>query len=194
MDAHFLFFVRPLFLSQLKLSSWFRLLAQQVFLLFFLCFSCFVDAEEKGANKMTQAELHRLIEKYADKVKIDGSVVQFSFKGVDLVCVSDATADRMRIISPITTLENIDTQQLVIAMAANFHSLLDARYAISDGLVYAAFIHPLGSLSRQDLESAIRQVAQAKLTFGTEYSSGELFFPGSDSPSNTDSGESDNSI
>ena len=188
MDAQSLFSVR--FLS----SMWPLFSVRLVFLLFCLVLSGFAYAEEKGIKKMTQAELHRLIQQYADDVKIDGSVVQFNYKGVDLVCVSDSTANRMRIISPITTLENIDTQQLVIAMAANFHSVLDARYAISDGLVYSAFIHPLGSLSQQDLESAIRQVAQAKLTFGTEYSSGELFFPGSESSNDAEKSESDNSI
>ncbi len=34
-------------------------------------------------------------------------------------------------------------------MIANFHTALDARYAISDGVIYAAFIHPLSSLARR---------------------------------------------
>lgn len=91
---------------------------------------------------------------------------------------SDEAANRMRIISAITDVDQLSGDQLFYALAANFHSALDARYAISDGLVYAAFIHPLSSLSVAELRSAISQVASAHRTFGATYSSGELFFPG----------------
>jgi hypothetical protein len=92
--------------------------------------------------------------------------------------MSDETADRMRIISAIKEIDELSGAQLIVALEANFHSALDARYAISDGLVYAAYIHPLSSLSETEFRSAIRQVETAQHTFGSTYSSGELFFPG----------------
>ena len=62
-------------------------------------------------------------------------------------------------------------------MEANFHSALDARYAISDGILWAAFIHPLQELTKDQVISAISQVYSTVQTFGTYYSSGELSFP-----------------
>ena len=65
-----------------------------------------------------------------------------------------------------------------MALVANFHTALDTRYAIADGVIYSAFIYPLGSLTEEDLRSAIKQVTKARNTFGTEYSSGGIYFPG----------------
>ena len=84
----------------------------------------------------------------------------------------------MRIIAPIAPLSETEGEQIMLAMAANFHSVLDARYAIGSGIVYAAYLHPLSSLTAEELESAIAQVAVAQQTFGTDYSSGVLVFPG----------------
>lgn len=52
-------------------------------------------------------------------------------------------------------------------LEANFHSALDVRYATSNGLVYAAYIHPLSLLRREEIHSALRHVAKLVKTFGT---------------------------
>ena len=62
-------------------------------------------------------------------------------------------------------------------MKANFHTALDARYAISDGILWAAFIHPLKELTTEQVKSAITQVYSCARTFGTHYSGGTLIFP-----------------
>ena len=67
-------------------------------------------------------------------------------------------------------------------LEANFHSALDGRYAISNGMVYAAYIHPLSPLRPEEVRSALRQVAELGKTFGTTYSSGELLFGVSSQP------------
>lgn len=63
-------------------------------------------------------------------------------------------------------------------LEANFHSALDARYATSDGVLYAAFIHPLSPLTEAEVRSAVAQVASLVRSFGTTYSSGELVYGG----------------
>lgn len=127
---------------------------------------------------MTQQHLQNLIVEEGEDVVISGNVVHFSYHGVDLICISDSAADRMRIVSAIRPLSEVDGQQLLLAMAANFHTALDARYALSDGMIYAAYIHPLSPLTEQEFHSAVAQVATAASSFGDEYSSGLLFFPG----------------
>ena len=127
---------------------------------------------------MTPARMLRIISEECDEVKEDKNVVEFTFRGVRLVLVYDVNADRMRIISVVCDVENLKPGELEEAMKANFHSALDARYAISNDTVWAAFIHTLSEMTERLLHSAIRQVAMAKVTFGEEYSSGEMYFGG----------------
>ncbi|MEE8126039.1 MAG: hypothetical protein V3T42_09525, partial [Nitrospirales bacterium] len=54
----------------------------------------------------------------------------------------------------------------------------DARYAVSQGILYSAFIHPLSTLDEGMLKSAMDQVANLALSFGSEYTSGSLVFGG----------------
>lgn len=56
--------------------------------------------------------------------------------------------------------------------------MADIINAISDGVLYSAYIHPLSDLSRPQLKSAVVQVANLALSFGTEYTSGVLTFGG----------------
>jgi len=127
---------------------------------------------------MTQEKLQDLILDIATDVVISGNSIQFDVDGTRLICVSDENADRMRIVAPIMSLAETESEQIMLAMAANFHSVLDARYAIGSGIVYAAYLHPLSSLTAEELDAAITQVAVAQQTFGTDYSSGVLVFPG----------------
>ncbi len=84
----------------------------------------------------------------------------------------------MRIISPITEVQNLPEGELENALVANFHSALDVKYAISDGVLWTVFIHPLKELSEAQIEDAILQVYNGAETFGTTYSSTNLAFPG----------------
>ena len=62
----------------------------------------------------------------------------------------------------------------------NFESALDARYAIAQGLVWSAFIHPLSSLTEAELISAMAQTFNTATTYGKSYSSGMFHFRGGD--------------
>lgn len=137
-------------------------------------------AAEPKANtveSMTQERLHAIIHDFAEVIREEGSVVEFTHGETLLICISDSSHDRMRIIAPITETRNLQSDQLMICLQANFHTVLDARYAIANGMLYAAYIHPLSPLEPEQVESAIRQVASAHRTFGTTYTSGELLFP-----------------
>jgi hypothetical protein len=43
--------------------------------------------------------------------------------------------------------------------------VLDAKYAISDEILWAVFIHPLKELSDKQISSAIKQVYSSAITF-----------------------------
>lgn len=128
--------------------------------------------------QMNPEKLLKGIQNYGDSVKNEGNLISFMYKGVNLYCVFDKNADRMRLVSPIVEVSKVPPEALIIALQANYHTVLDARYAIGDGIVYSAFIHPLSPLTEKELQSAIRQVSTAAHTFGDQYTSGELSFPG----------------
>jgi hypothetical protein len=84
----------------------------------------------------------------------------------------------MRIITPIMETKNLEEEQLLNMLVANFHSALDVKYALSDEIIWSVFIHPLKELSEHQVLDAIDQVYAASATFGATYSSTDLVFPG----------------
>ena len=134
------------------------------------------DSAEPVAPAMNQARLEALVRALADTAEGGGGVLQFEYDGVVLACVSDVANNRMRIMAPIGDYTGITPQQKDLMLVANFHTALDARYAVSKGVLYAVFVHPLSTLDAQEVGSAVRQVATLMQTFGGAYSSGALNF------------------
>ena len=51
-------------------------------------------------------------------------------------------------------------------LQANFHHGLDARYALSDGVIYATYGHRLSTLSEDDFIGGYRQALDLARRFG----------------------------
>ncbi len=98
-----------------------------------------------------------------------------------MLVVTDVSAGRMRIITPIAAAEGLPAEALERLMQANFDTTLDARYAVGQGLVWGTFIHPLDSLTTRDFASGLLQTHTLAVTFGTTFSSGALNYGGGDS-------------
>ncbi len=128
------------------------------------------------AQNMTNNLLQEIINQKADTI---GGVMgnwKFIYKKIPMLCVTDEQNNRMRIISPITESANLDKDLLLDSMTANFHSALDVKYAISNGILWSVYIHPLKELSSEQVESAMSQVYYAAKNFGTTFSSTALLF------------------
>lgn len=130
-----------------------------------------------NAQKMNNAKLEKVLKKHSDSLQGDPGYWQFKYQQVWMLTVTDENNNRMRIITPIAKVEELTEEYFVQALEANFHSVLDAKYAISDGIVWSVFLHPLKELTEEQVESAIKQVYYSSLTFGTTFSGGELVFP-----------------
>lgn len=102
--------------------------------------------------------------------------ITFTYDGAQLIAMVAEEANRMRLVSPVISATDLNEAQLAATLVSNYHLALDARYAVGDGVLYSAYIHPLKELTMQQLISAIRQVATLRNTFGTSYTSGELSF------------------
>lgn len=123
-------------------------------------------------------QLASLLERTVEDFRRSPTHWQFAHQDIPMACLVDPNFDRMRFIAPITEVGELDDATKDAVLEANFHTALDARYASSNGLLFAAFIHPLSSLDEPLARSALDQVASLVHTFGTQYSSGNLEFVG----------------
>jgi hypothetical protein len=132
------------------------------------------ESGEMQSDAMTRERMEAVIRKLVGSATGEPGALEFTYRGVQMACVSDTRHDRMRIIAPVTTVESMTVEQTRRVLEANFHTALDARYGASQGLLFAAYIHPLSSLTEQQIESALLQVAELARSFGSTYTSGLL--------------------
>ena len=125
---------------------------------------------------MNNDKLNSIFHSLSDNFQGQNGHWKFNINELIFICLTDQLHNRMRIISPVVKMDEVTDAQLLKSMEANFHSTLDVRYAVSDGVLWAAFIHPLGELTNEQVNSAVRQVYSSVRSFGTSYSSGTLSF------------------
>ncbi len=125
-------------------------------------------------DTMNQDTMEKVVKDISENAEGEKGLVEFEFNDVKMYLISDVAHDRMRIISTITEYKDVTKEQLDAMMVSNFHTSLDARYGVSHGILYSAYIHPLSSLTEEQIKSAVTQVANLALSFGSEYSSGLL--------------------
>ncbi len=131
-----------------------------------------------SASAMNQKILEETVKNMAADSKGSRGVVEFTYHKIKMFLISDVEHDRMRIITPVVKLNELSRKHVDAALESNFHKSLDARYAVSNGVLYSAYIHPLSALSKKQIRSAVLQVSNLAKTFGSEYSSGILSFGG----------------
>ena len=148
---------------------------------FVFAISLFIPLIGNGQS-MNNDRLGKLLESVSDSITGVPGNWQFFVKDRLMICLTDENYNRMRIISPIAILEDVHEEELMACMEANFHSALDVKYAISEGVVWSVFIHPLRELSKGQAEDAVQQVYNAAATFGSTYNSTHLVFPKREEP------------
>ncbi len=136
---------------------------------------------KESSSSMNNQRLGNIIKRLDSKATGQPGHWQLSIDGVKLLVITDERADRMRIISPVTTAQKLSTKKLYRLMQANFDSALDARYSIAKGVLWSAFIHPLKSLDDREFISGVGQVVNLGQSYGGNYTSGALVFRGGDS-------------
>lgn len=122
-----------------------------------------------------------VIDAVDSKAERQGNNWEFSIDEAQILVVTDAVNNRMRILTPIAMADSVPPEGLLRLLQANFDTALDARYAVAQGLVWGTFIHPLDSLDTRDFASGLLQTKSLADTYGTSFSSGALSYGGGDS-------------
>ena len=131
--------------------------------------------------QMDNVKLESILRAKTDSIQGFNGRWQVILNDMPMIVLTDETNDRMRIVAPIIEASKLDEDLLLDCLTANFHSALDVKYAISEGLLWSVYVHPLSPLTELEIESAIKQVYAAATTFGTTFSSTPLLF-GSNQP------------
>jgi len=140
-----------------------------------------VPVSSTGSSQMNHDRLEELIGRVDKDFQGEEGLWIFELEGIPIWVVADTNVNRMRIYAPIIKADNIDQEKLLRLMQANFDSALDARYAISRGILWSTYIHPLSPLTDQQFLSGIGQTVNTVISYGNTYSSGVLLFGESDS-------------
>jgi len=131
---------------------------------------------------MNNKKIGEIVKELTDTIEGGDGFWNLTVNSMKLTIITDEANNRMRVITPIAYLTDLDGDMLKKAMEANFHSALDIKYCVSEEIMWSAFIHPLKELSENQLKDAIGQVYFGALTFGGSYTSTNLTFPSNDPP------------
>jgi len=96
------------------------------------------------ANPMTNERLGELIRQTSKTVKGEAGYWQFRIGVRDVLVITDARHNRMRIMSPVAAQDGLDKAELIRLLEANFASALDSKYALREQTLWSVFTHPFG--------------------------------------------------
>ncbi|MEQ8903272.1 MAG: hypothetical protein RID11_05865 [Roseovarius sp.] len=130
---------------------------------------------------MTIDRLDTILRALDPDLQSNGTIWQLTINEVQVLIVTDETADRMRAITPVAKSDEVSSEDMQRILQANFDTALDARYALAKDILWSAFIHPLTPLEKDQLISGLGQVVNLAQSYGTLYSGGALQYGGGDS-------------
>lgn len=130
---------------------------------------------------MTLNNLDAIITRLDNKVeKTRTGFWRFTIEGASVVVVGDKEHDRLRILVGIRNAKGLRQRDLARIAKSNFDTALDARYAISQDVLWAIYVHPIKSLKAKQFISALGQTVNLAKSYGDGYSSGGILFDGGD--------------
>ncbi|MDF1878969.1 hypothetical protein JHD46_04870 [Sulfurimonas sp. SAG-AH-194-C20] len=132
------------------------------------------DNQAQMTQKKIQTILRNQLE--TEVLEEEPGYTLFKYSNTKMALYPDEEFNRVRIISPITQYSSLAPKIKDSLMDANFHSALDCRYGVTEDTLYAAFLHPLSSLTKEDFLGALKQVHNLAKSFGKTYSSAQIAF------------------
>jgi len=138
----------------------------------------FISKKPQPRSLMTNARLGTLIKELSHQVEGQSGYWQFTIQGRDILVITDERHNRMRIMTPIASQDQLDKDELVRLLSANYDRALDAKYALSQETLWSVFTHPLAELTDEQFIGCVGQVATLADNFGSSYASSALFFGG----------------
>jgi hypothetical protein len=121
--------------------------------------------------KMDNFRVQRLLSLHVSHLRGSDGAWNFHYRDVEMMLFTDETNDRIRIISPINSIDDQEPKYLHRLLQANFLTAIDVRYAIYQDTLWAVFVRSLSTLTRSEFEDALNQVAALAKSTGSDFSS-----------------------
>ena len=144
--------------------------------IFFLLATITFCHAQSAFDKMTNDKMQKILLRETEKVEGTKGNWQVMYRELPLLIITDENYNRMRIISPIIKIDELDQSNFKLLLESNFAKALDAKSAIFDEIVWSVFTHPLGELTVEQFKDAMKQVVMLSKTFGTTYTSTDFVF------------------
>src|SRR5258708_26923928 len=125
---------------------------------------------------MTTAAMGKLLESYLTDLEGEKGFWRGNREEVPVFVFSDDEHDRMRLMAPIGVVEELDPDLLHVLLQANYDRALDARYAMRGKELWGVVVHPLATLTTDDLPSMFEQLVALLKNTGTTFASTALLF------------------
>ena len=139
------------------------------------------DSKESGRDASRPKTFEMSAEKIADilrgkGIELTGESGQWEFflDGLQIFLLTDTENNRVRVMTPLARLDLLrrepgfsEIELLQKMMRANYLATGDTRLCINKHIVWAAYLHPLDSLTARDLLGALEQLTEtARKTSG----------------------------
>ena len=131
---------------------------------------------EQPCEGMSNPRIQILIEQMGTIVESRRGFWRFDLQGRELLAVTDESHNRVRIMTPVVSSEDLSLEAMKTILTANFGRALDAKYAISQGVLWSVFMHPLRELCDEQFIDAALQVFNLADNYGSTYASSDLVF------------------
>ena len=125
---------------------------------------------------MTTQAMGKLLDSYLTELEGQPGFWRGVRNEVPVFVFSDDEHDRMRIMSPIGVVEELESDLLHVLLQANYDRALDARYAMRGNELWSVVVHPLATLTTDDLPAMFDQVTLLVKNTGSTFASTELVF------------------
>lgn len=125
---------------------------------------------------MTTQAMGKLLDSYLNDLEGQPGFWRGVRNEVPVFVFSDDEHDRMRIMSPIGVVEELEPDLLHVLLQANYDRALDARYAMRGNELWSVVVHPLATLATDDLPAMFDQVVTLVKNTGSTFASTELVF------------------
>lgn len=131
-----------------------------------------------SAQNTTFDDLKLIMAREATIVKEEGNMIHYKVDELQLFLIVDENANRMRLMAPVAEEGKLTEEDLKKLMESNFDRALDAKYALSNGILWSVYAHPLKELYKDQMIDAFNQVRNLVYNYGTSYSSTTMVFGG----------------
>lgn len=163
--------------NQCNFFTLFSIINNMKKLFYALIFFSFVSISTQ-AQEMDFKNLKLTLAQRAQVIEEDNNVIQYELDGLRIYLITDENANRMRLMSPVQEESKLTSDDLTTLMKANYDRALDAKYAISNGILWSVYAHPLKELTKEQLIDALYQVKNLVNNYGTTYTSTDFVFGG----------------